>query len=334
MAVILDPVLAYVAVSQQTSSNDYIANTVNEFYSTEEIVAARDVLWQQVKDEVMPKVSRRQSVDTMRGSMLTINDIIKAIKILDSADKLPLFAVPYDKLRRIPMSRPSETATVSICERLLEARLESQEALIASNSAKISAVSVTSSPRPVAQSYAAAAAAANVVTNAANAPSESASSAARTASPRQPNWPNADASRLPHHQVTLQKDDQDGFQQVQPRKRRIHKFVTGTKSGERCKSFTGGPEPSRDLFLFRDDRDSQAHRQVVHEYHDNIVNACIRAAEATIPHTKRRGRAGWKRHAEPQKKNEEMLLCRHDDMKSNARRKRDFKPLKFNVSRN
>ncbi|ELU08427.1 hypothetical protein CAPTEDRAFT_217945 [Capitella teleta] len=51
-----------------------------------------------------------------------------------------------------------------------------------------------------------------------------------------------------------------------------------------------------------DDRDSQAHRQAVHEYH-NIVNACIRAAEATIPHTKRRGRAGWKRHAEPQKKN-------------------------------
>jgi hypothetical protein len=109
---------------------------------------------------------------------------------------------------------------------------------------------VTSSPRPVAQSYAAADAA-NVVTNAANAPSESASSAARTASPRRPNWPNADASRLPHHQVPLQKDDHDGFQQVQPRKRRIHKFVTGTKSEERCKSFTVGPEPSRDLFLFR-----------------------------------------------------------------------------------
>ncbi|ELT90940.1 hypothetical protein CAPTEDRAFT_202758 [Capitella teleta] len=53
----------------------------------------------------------------------------------------------------------------------------------------------------------------------------------------------------------------------------------------------------------QDDRDSQAHRQAVHEYHDNIVNACIRAAEATIPHAKRRGRAGWKRHAEPQKKN-------------------------------
>ncbi|ELU06073.1 hypothetical protein CAPTEDRAFT_202859 [Capitella teleta] len=52
----------------------------------------------------------------------------------------------------------------------------------------------------------------------------------------------------------------------------------------------------------QDDRDSQAHRQAVHEYHDNIVNACIRAAEATIPHTKRRGRTGWKRHAEPQKK--------------------------------
>ncbi|ELT88223.1 hypothetical protein CAPTEDRAFT_192739 [Capitella teleta] len=53
----------------------------------------------------------------------------------------------------------------------------------------------------------------------------------------------------------------------------------------------------------QDDRDSQAHRQAVHENHDIIVNACIRAAEATIPHTKRRGRAGWKRHAEPQKKN-------------------------------
>ncbi|ELT87296.1 hypothetical protein CAPTEDRAFT_189088 [Capitella teleta] len=117
---------------------------------------------------------------------------------------------------------------------LLEARLESQEALIASNNAKISAVSVTSSPRPVAQSYAAAAAA-NIVTNAANAPSESASSAAR-AQPLHVD-PNG---RMPMRLDCL-----------------IIKFHyrkttrTGTKSGERCKSFTVGPEPSRDLFLFR-----------------------------------------------------------------------------------
>ncbi|ELU11142.1 hypothetical protein CAPTEDRAFT_200912 [Capitella teleta] len=43
----LDPVLAYIAISQQTSSNDHIANTMNGFYSTEEIVIARDILWQQ-----------------------------------------------------------------------------------------------------------------------------------------------------------------------------------------------------------------------------------------------------------------------------------------------
>ncbi|ELU06799.1 hypothetical protein CAPTEDRAFT_194440 [Capitella teleta] len=43
----LDPVLAYIAISQQTSSNDHIANTMNGIYSTEEIVTARDIPWQQ-----------------------------------------------------------------------------------------------------------------------------------------------------------------------------------------------------------------------------------------------------------------------------------------------
>ncbi|ELT93196.1 hypothetical protein CAPTEDRAFT_201417 [Capitella teleta] len=39
--------LANVAISQPTSSNDHIANAVNGFYYTEEIATARDALWQQ-----------------------------------------------------------------------------------------------------------------------------------------------------------------------------------------------------------------------------------------------------------------------------------------------
>ncbi|ELT93897.1 hypothetical protein CAPTEDRAFT_215683 [Capitella teleta] len=77
---------------------------------------------------------------------------------------------------------------------------------------------------------------------------KSAPTAARAAFPLRPHWPTADAFRLPH-QVTSHNDDQVGFQRV--RKLRVQKFVMGTKNEERCKFFTEGPDPSRDLFVFR-----------------------------------------------------------------------------------
>ncbi|ELT94709.1 hypothetical protein CAPTEDRAFT_209370 [Capitella teleta] len=74
--------------------------------------------------------------------MSTINDIMEAMKCLNQADKMPLFAVPYDKLRQIPLAKPSETTTVSRCEQLnmIEARMEKHEKLIAENSSRVTAV--------------------------------------------------------------------------------------------------------------------------------------------------------------------------------------------------
>ncbi|MEE4248421.1 MAG: hypothetical protein V2I33_23800 [Kangiellaceae bacterium] len=82
--------------------------------------------------------------------MSTINDIMEAMKCLHQADKMPLFAVPSDKLRRISLTKPSEAATVSLCERLnmLEARLEKHEKLIAENRSRVTAVNTVPEQLP------------------------------------------------------------------------------------------------------------------------------------------------------------------------------------------
>ncbi|ELU06316.1 hypothetical protein CAPTEDRAFT_204187 [Capitella teleta] len=127
---------ALIAAIQQTSSKEHIAKVLFDFYTSVEITTARDTLWEKAEESILLRLIRRHSVASEKGAMSTINDTMEAMKCLHQADKMPLSAVPYDKLRRIPLVKPSETATASLCERLnmLEARMEKHERLIAENS--------------------------------------------------------------------------------------------------------------------------------------------------------------------------------------------------------
>ncbi|ELU02967.1 hypothetical protein CAPTEDRAFT_185166 [Capitella teleta] len=99
---------------------------------------------------ILRRLIRRHSVASEKGAMSTINDIMEAMKCLHQADKMPLFAVPSDKLRQILLAKPSEAATVSLCERLnmLEARMEKHEKLIAENRSRVTAVNTVPEQLP------------------------------------------------------------------------------------------------------------------------------------------------------------------------------------------
>ncbi|ELU00640.1 hypothetical protein CAPTEDRAFT_207504 [Capitella teleta] len=98
-----------------------------------DIISARNTLWESVQRDEMPKVSRRQNVTSEKGSMLTIMDIISAIRVLYEAETLPCFRVDALNLHRIPSTTPSETSSISICERLAkpETRMKESEDVIA-----------------------------------------------------------------------------------------------------------------------------------------------------------------------------------------------------------
>ena len=142
MAVLFDPLLSYVAFSINNSSDEYITKAVYDFFTAAEILTARNTLWDGVKAECMPKLKKRHEVYAKKGSLLTIEDIIATVRALDAAEEMPCIAVSAERIHRLPMSAPSETSSISICNRLaqLEAKMTAAEDLIAINSTRIGEV--------------------------------------------------------------------------------------------------------------------------------------------------------------------------------------------------
>ncbi|ELT96161.1 hypothetical protein CAPTEDRAFT_206209 [Capitella teleta] len=126
-----------------------------QFFHPGELVSARNTLWEECDNDILPKLQKRQNISQMKGSLLTVGDLIEGIKSLDKTDKLPYFAVEFSKLHRIPLSKPCETSSISICERLskLEARMAANENLCAENNCCIAGKSPArpSTERPISQ---------------------------------------------------------------------------------------------------------------------------------------------------------------------------------------
>ncbi|ELU16084.1 hypothetical protein CAPTEDRAFT_187432 [Capitella teleta] len=124
--------------------------------ATRILPSVRNTLWEECDNDILPKLQKRQNISQMKGSLLTVGDLIEdLIKSLDKADKLPYFAVEFNKLHRISLSKPCETSSISICERLskLEARMAANENLCAENNCCIARKSPArpSTERPISQ---------------------------------------------------------------------------------------------------------------------------------------------------------------------------------------
>lgn len=121
---VLNPLLTYVCHSRDTSDFTSIVRVCKEFYSADEIRAAKETLWKYGDNEVLPPAKMRKGGSAVDKSL---EDIVSAMKLLDEAKRLPMFVVSANDLGRIPSAAPSETCSISICERLrvLEQQLSS-----------------------------------------------------------------------------------------------------------------------------------------------------------------------------------------------------------------
>ena len=137
--VIINPVLTYIAHSIDNSPPEYIKKCCHDFYSSEELFQAKDILWKYGDKSVLPQYFRRRDTAGRSGIDATLSDIIQGVQNLDEAGELPRFAVDAVGLHRIPKATPSETSSVSICERLakLEARMNSNEDSLSNNMCRV-----------------------------------------------------------------------------------------------------------------------------------------------------------------------------------------------------
>jgi hypothetical protein len=225
-----------------SSSAEYVKKVIFDFFTCDEIVTARDVLWGCGDPSVMPKLIKRQNVRNDKGLALTITDIVDAIVTLDEAEKKPFFAVSYDLLHRIPLAKPCETSSIALIERMsrLEARVSMTETML-------SGINVANHhEQPTFASI--------VKENSLPPPPPPNRSCAPPGLPHLRSQPAAKGSQSMSAAPTASADDA-AFVTVHrnnkfavSRRSRNSKLITGTKTGG---SFTGAPEPSRDLFLHR-----------------------------------------------------------------------------------
>lgn len=131
--VVLNSVLAYVVNSVSNSAIMDIKKCCLDFYDGEELVQAKNLLWQIGDQSILkPKINRRSCEKVM-------DDILDGITGLEAANKLPRIAVDPLGLNRIPKIKPAEILSVSICERvtLLEHKLQRTESELSNNLARV-----------------------------------------------------------------------------------------------------------------------------------------------------------------------------------------------------
>lgn len=131
-------ILAYIVSIIQSATNDNIKETVVGHFVPDDILAAKDALWDGCGSEVLgEKPSRRKtSVDKI------VQDILDAFSTLDREDKTPKITIDALDLRKLPKYHPEECTSFSIAERLanIERQMKSHDESIGKNTAELIAL--------------------------------------------------------------------------------------------------------------------------------------------------------------------------------------------------
>ena len=123
MSIILDPVLAYVHAGVAAGTVEATTKATLAFFPREAIVKAKDVIYDQCSAVTGTKQKRRDG-DLRTATEADLQDIITALRKVDTCSDPPTFAVPSFCLHSLPRSKPEELLSLSIADRM--ASLEEQ----------------------------------------------------------------------------------------------------------------------------------------------------------------------------------------------------------------
>ena len=110
---IVNELLTYARHYVNCSTIENIKKMIMNFYSESDIVQANRLLWPETSGiKLLGKYPERKSMDNCPVSVARINDIMEAIKILDSAEKIPDFVARDPD--RLPDHQPEELNLLSL----------------------------------------------------------------------------------------------------------------------------------------------------------------------------------------------------------------------------
>ena len=114
-------------VCMQNGTADKIKNVVPANFALEDIIAAKDALWNACDITVIGEKKRRRDGQHKKEGDSHTNDIINALQILDARDMMPDIVISFKDLGTIPRSHPEELNDISLADRLnqLETKLSS-----------------------------------------------------------------------------------------------------------------------------------------------------------------------------------------------------------------
>ena len=126
---IINELLTYAIHYISSSTIDNVKKIVNQFYSEDDILDAKKVLWSSSPD-TLGAMQERKSTKARNASAANINDIFDALAKLDALDKLP--NVSAKNMDKLPNRDPEELNLMYIVQRIADlerAREEHNETL-------------------------------------------------------------------------------------------------------------------------------------------------------------------------------------------------------------
>jgi hypothetical protein len=135
--IVLNPVLTYITSSFNNSPMplELIRKCCHEYYTLDELVRAKELLWKVGEANLLPPFKRRRDGPTRPETDAVLEDLTNGIQKLGENDQIPHFAVDAIGLNRVPRVMPSEMNPISMCERLvsLEQRMKAAEEVMSLN---------------------------------------------------------------------------------------------------------------------------------------------------------------------------------------------------------
>ena len=126
--VVQSELLTYVVHYYQRNSAEKIKNTVLAFYTAEEIVTAKTVIWH-AYENCLPPEKRRVTTDKRSANEANLTDIIGAVSDLDAKGKVLSGRFCAMKLDRLPKYAPEETNVMAMMDRMRVVELQLNEVL-------------------------------------------------------------------------------------------------------------------------------------------------------------------------------------------------------------
>ena len=114
---IFDPLLSYVVFSLQNCTIDSIRKSVIDFFSQDAVIHSKNRLWNACDTSVIGEKMVRTDSSVRTQKEAHIDDILKAFQKLDKCNKTPHIALDALSLSEIPKFSPEELNSLSMVDR-------------------------------------------------------------------------------------------------------------------------------------------------------------------------------------------------------------------------